>query len=272
MAETLGVNLMQSIVSKFPQPLDGRLLCRMRLVCHLWKRLIDGLPECYLKAIKEHLVVLDTTCHLDEHLVSGYNGRAHSLRSIGPLDAQRVFIHALHTQMNINPFLIFRPFDTPAALFFHLALCTVIYSVAYLTDRKSGDLWIILPRDSVVRAKMTEFLTLFKGVLQWKLIDFRTTHHVYLRKMLGAEIYLPTSRLFCIHICVKDVEKETNPLGDFNYTKANTLSKLRQVARTGQPRMNATEMTLSNACREMGYLINSNNRKKKKRRVNDDSF
>lgn len=279
-------DLMQSIIRNAGVPMDGRILCRMRLVCQHWRNLIDILPEKYRESLINHRVVLNSAMLLEEHLLASHTGKAHVFHVLGEGDSMRLFMHAFYTKTGINPFMVFPKFDRIDTFFLNLKVLTIapyVNSSIYLTESKSGDFWGLIPLAGVtsrhvdVLPQGLQLLSfLFNNQIRWQIIELKEDIPIDYRSNPYGGIPLryfgSSKRWFCIYIPLKN--QHDNHWENHDYTKSKTQKRLREEAhvdRATRPALNAKERKLFIECEREGITVRISRPSKRSRSRKNDS-
>lgn len=178
----LTVNMMQALLQAMGSALDGRVLCRMRATCRLWRALLERVPEVLMQAERDHMIHIDCLCHLDETLLAGFPGHAHSLRRIQPNVAWQLMINSFFHDANVRVNYVWPKFRTAVGWLQHMGVVgspatRAAAQILTLVDSKTGDLFILIKKHFVVvfEENLPVLARLTDGLIRWRQIVFEKT-------------------------------------------------------------------------------------------------
>lgn len=180
----LTVNVMQALLQALGPALDGRILCRMRATCRLWRALLERVPEALRQLDKQHLIHIDCLCDLDDTLLAGFLGHAHRLVRIQPNAAWHLIGHSFFYEANVRVHWVWPKFKTAVAWLQHMGVVgapanRAAMQMLTLVEPKTGDVFILVKSGmaTVSEEALTALTRTTAGVVRWRHITIGERTH-----------------------------------------------------------------------------------------------
>jgi hypothetical protein len=137
---------------------------------------VGRLPYALLKPCRNHEVRVDCLCDLDDALLAGFPGHAHSFLRLQPTAAWTLLEHAFYVQRNVNVKRVWTKISSTTKWLQHMKAlgshAKVASQVLCLGEIKTNDLFLFVkPGEAFIHNDMMQHLTLLSvGMIKWRIV------------------------------------------------------------------------------------------------------